>query len=533
MSSAGASDVVPGWREAADQVVRGMRAFSITTHPRQLASMIAYALPRHGMTPAAALIGSALTWGNDVELTDRWGKLSYRKLGAATGRLAAALADAGLVRPGTRIGLMAEDDRFFLMALGAVGLAGGSVWLLNPRLGTDDLQACLANDAIETVIHSPSCAGAVAGFAGRTIPTDQFAALIRETPPAAPIPQRARDSRFIMLTGGTTGTPSPIPIRRRWSAPLAALALAGASGVRHGRPTLITAPLFHGYGLACAMLCLVAGSPMVLSSTCRADAQLDKGATVPTVDWGAAMYAVACREPVSSIMGVPAQLRSLARYLDEVVPERDPAEAVTTVVSGSDRLDAATIQTLQQRWGPVMTNYYGTTESGTLTMIAGEELMIRPASLGRPVAGARIRIVDDRGAVVPRGREGYIQAASPLASVGGAGWRGSYTTADLGWVDDAGYLYFAGRTGPQQRAGGEFVNLSRVEAVLGTAEAVTWVRARMVPDELYGLRVAADVGTAAPDRVDVAALRELVRTRLGPASVPARITVVDGPLADA
>ena len=523
--------VAPRLDESLRQVVRGFRAFSLTTHPRELAQMLTYAVPRHGLSPAAAIIGAALTWGDRLALTDQWGAMSYRELGAATVRLASGFVSSG-VRPGTRVAIMARDDRHLLEALGAASLCGAAIAMLNPRVGADDLAATLAAERIRVVVHTPENADRLVSFRGVRISTSAFAELAKRTD-ASRTPHHGRASRLVMLTGGTTAGPSAIHIRGGFRAALPLLALAGGSGIRHGIPTLVCAPLFHGYGLACALLCLVAGSPLVTSSACRpglgaqldegqrstgADpltAQLDKGRTAPA--WGPAMYDAIRHERVGVVIAVPAQLRSLARELDAT--PRDPDERVTAVISGADRLDPETVAVFLRRWGPVVTNYYGTTETGTVTMITGADLAARPASLGRPVAGSKLRIVDERGDELPRGERGRIQLASLLSSVGD-GW---FTTSDVGWVDAEGYLYYTGRTGPKARMGGEFVSPAAVQDVLASIDGVAWARVSTEADALVGQRIVAEIGVREP--VDEAALRNEVRRRLGPAAVPARITV--------
>jgi len=566
------SDVSPTLGESIGQVVDGLRLFGLTSHPGRLLSMMAYALPRYGLSPAAAIMGPALTWGNRTALIDDRGSMSYRQLGAAVGRLAAGLDRAG-IGAGTRVGLMADDDRYLLIVMGAVGLCGGTVWPVNPRLGSDDVRAWLDDNRIEVVIHADHCASSLSGWvdsarssmsgdgaedddarptgsktpgldgAGGSVgtshstrPTDLRGGLVTlsmtecdrliAVSAGLPVPMRARQSHFVLLTGGTTAVPSSIPITARWSAPVPILALAGSIKVRHGAPVLVCAPCFHGYGLAVATLALVAGSPLVMSSVCRVEglSAMNKGGTTGRLDWGEAIFTVVSHHQVATIVGVPAQLRSLAAYLDQTNPPRTDEEQVVSIVSGSDRLEQATIDILQRRWGPVLVNYYGTTESGTVTMISGSALQAHPGSLGRPVATTRIRILGRQGLVLPRGQIGRIQVFSPLASQGSRLTGAAFLTSDLGWVDAEGYLYLKGRLGAG-KAGGEFINPSRVESVLTSLDGIVWARAWLVPDQKYGQRVVAEVGLAGGCAPDPEYWRQVVRTRLGPPSVPARITV--------
>jgi len=463
--------------------------------------MATYGLGHHGLTTSAALLGAALTWGDATALIDQDGPVTYRQLGAGAGAMAAQFART--VSPGDHVAVLVEDDRRHLMAMVALELCGARIWLVNPRLGSDDSTALVAANDIGLVVSAA------------------------DLPPVHPVnrsevPRHAKASRLVMMTGGTTAAPASVPVAPGLASPLTALALAGVTRVRHGQPVLICAPLFHGYGYSCAVLALIAGAPMVLSSACRTPglAAMSKGATAPRPDWGQAIYETCRREGVRAILAVPAQLRSLAAYLDWSEMAGAPPLDVQAVASGGDQLDQATLTSLQTHLGPVVTNYYGTTESGTATMITGAELAARPTSLGRPVAGSRVRILDDAGQVVPRGVKGRIEPVSGLVRRGA---RTSHVTNDIGWVDASGYLYLEGRAGPQQRSGGEFVNLRAVERVVADMRGVVSAEAYMAPDERFGQRVA--VRVQASSAVDADDIRAGLRARLGPAAVPGVVEI--------
>jgi len=500
------SDIALTFTEAAAQLASGALTLPITTHPRQVARLLR-ACRRHGITPTAIIIGAGLAWGDRVALTDNHGTLTYAQLAGATMRAAAGLK---LPRK-ARVGIMAWGDRFLLIALGAAGLNGASMCLLNPRLGTDDLASVVDQERLQAIIAAPGVN--LRGYTGNVIDITSLGGVS-----LADAPSQARDSRLVLLTGGTTRAPSPIALKHRPGGVVPLVALMGTTGVRHGLSTLIGVPLFHGHGLICAVMCLMVGAPMVLSSAIRGvvPAELEKGGTL-VPGWGEAMYAALLEQDVKVITAVPAQLNSLARFLDET--QLDAGESPISIVSGSDRLGASTIDALTRRWGPVVRNYYGTTESSTVTVITGAALAARPTSVGRPVAGCRIRIVDEAGRVVPRGVTGRVQIWSPLVPASNC-----HTTNDTGWVDDDGYLFLAGRSDQKLRSGGEFVDLDAVAAVVREVTGVESVRAYAVPDETMGQRVAVEV--TCQDGVDAELIRAAVRDRLGPASVPKSVHLV-------
>ncbi|MCL2490487.1 MAG: hypothetical protein FWF36_07180 [Propionibacteriaceae bacterium] len=90
-------------------------------------------------------------------------------------------------------------------------------------------------------------------------------------------------------------------------------------------------------------------------------------------------------------------------------------------------------------------------------------------------------------------------------------------------MDDDGYLYLQGRAGPQQRSGGEFVNLRAVERVVGDLPGIVTVEAYMAPDQRFGQRVALRLDTTTV--VDPDGIRAALRDRLGPAAVPGIVEI--------
>ncbi len=500
--------------ECVRQVWAGLRVFGIGSQPVALARIALGALPRHGMTVAGAIAITARVWGDRVALLDDRGAVTYAELGRATERLAAALDHHRLVRAGTRVAVLCHDDRDLFVAAAAAGLAGGRVSQLSPRMGRARFRAWLADSGAELILHAPDAADLLRGHPGRALSTGEFAGLAAGTPPGWPVPDRARQSRSVMVTSGTTGVPKGIAIGRRASQPLAAFALAGSTRIRPGAPTLVWPALHHGYGLAVAVLCLVVGSPVVTASALPRLSLAD-GA-------GQAALAAIHRYGVEVVCAVPAQLRALADALES---DRHPPR-LRAVVSGSDLLDQATIAALQRTVGPVVVNFYGSTEAGTFTMATGPAVT-GPGCVGRPIAGARVQIVGEDGTPVPIGVPGRVRVRSLMASVAdrpGSRW---LTMGDRGYLDEGGRLHLLGRVGPVARLGGEFVDPAAVEDVLAGLPGVLAASVEVVADGTYGRRMAASVRLAPGQQADPAGWRAAVRDALGPAAVPREIVLRD------
>ena len=194
-------------------------------------------------------------------------------------------------------------------------------------------------------------------------------------------------------------------------------------------------------------------------------------------------------------------------------------------------------------WGPVITEYYSSTEANGLTLISAAEWLAHEGSVGRAVVG-RIRICDADGAEVPVGTVGTVyfeRDEVPFTYHGDPEktraaqhpehptWT---TTGDLGRVDEEGYLYLADRQSFLIISGGVNIYPQEIENCLALHPAVEDVAVTGVPDEEMGESVHAwVVPAAAYGGVDRTALAEEitahVRAHLAGYKVPRGVTFLD------
>ena len=179
-------------------------------------------------------------------------------------------------------------------------------------------------------------------------------------------------------------------------------------------------------------------------------------------------------------------------------------------------------------------NAFGQTETtSTLTVLGpddhrlegtAEEIEARTRrlrSIGRPLPDVEVRVVDDDGTLLAVGQVGEIHVRTPRAMKGYAGASDSpfttdgwLPTRDLGWLDEDGYLYVAGRKDDMIIRGGENIAPAEVEAVLGSHPAVEEVAVVGVPDVEWGQRVAACVVLRPGGRASAEELSGFCRERL-------------------
>ena len=157
-------------------------------------------------------------------------------------------------------------------------------------------------------------------------------------------------------------------------------------------------------------------------------------------------------------------------------------------------------------WGPIIDEYYASSEAIGSTLISAEEWLAHPGSVGKPMA-CEIHIVDENGNELPPGQAGEIyfaggysfeylnDAAKTAASRDMHGW---VTVGDVGYVDEEGYLYLTDRRHHMIISGGVNIYPQETENLLVTHPKVLDAAVFGVPDDEMGQRVLAAVQTVDP-----------------------------------
>jgi fatty-acyl-CoA synthase len=196
-------------------------------------------------------------------------------------------------------------------------------------------------------------------------------------------------------------------------------------------------------------------------------------------------------------------------------------------------------------------NAFGQTETAsTIAMLGPEDHVIEgteeekakklrrlASSIGRPLADVEVRIVDDNGNPVASGAVGEIVARGPRIMAGY--WRdedktrevmtadGWLRTRDVGWMDDEGYIYLAGRADDMIIRGGENISPEAVENVLTAHLAVEEAAVIGVADAEWGQQPRAVVALRPGASATAEEIVEYCRTRLAPFARPRSVVFVD------
>jgi malonyl-CoA/methylmalonyl-CoA synthetase len=450
--------------------------------------------------------------------------VSYAQADERAARVAGLLAGLGL-RPGDRVTAQVRKSPAALWLYLGCLRAGCVFHPLNDAYRREEV-AYLAADAQpglavcdpgdEALFREVAPAGCRVLTLSATGAGSLADALATAAPPAAVAPRSAADLAILLYTSGTTGRPKGAMITHGNLA-ANARALVAAWGFTGADRLLHALPIYHAHGLFVGVGCtLMSGASMLF---------------LPRFD---AAEVAARLDGCTVMMGVPTYY---ARLLAEPDFGRDACRTVRLFVSGSAPLSPETFAAFRDRTGHEILERYGMTETGMNTSNPLRGLR-RPGSVGLPLPGVEVRIVDAADRPLPAGATGEIQLRGPNVFPGY--WRlpgqtaaaftadGWFRTGDQGVLDASGYLAIAGRSKDLVISGGLNVYPREVEDLLDSLPGVAESAVIGAPHPDLGEAVVAVVVAAAGAAVDEAGIMAALRGRLAGFKLPKRVIVADG-----
>jgi long-chain acyl-CoA synthetase len=339
----------------------------------------------------------------------------------------------------------------------------------------------------------------------------------REDPDEGPA---ATATQSIIYTSGTTGRPKGV--RRPVPTPAHAAEIARlrelAYGIKPGIRTVVAGPLYHSapnsFGLRAGPVCDL----LVLMPRFEPEAFLR----------------IVERERIDTVFLVPTMFIRLLKLPDEVRSAYD-VSSLRFVIHAAAPCPPEVKRAMIDWWGPIINEFYGGTESGPVTFATTADALAKPGTVGRAAPGAQIRILDDEGAVLPRGQVGevfsrieayadftYQNAPEQRAAIERDGF---ITCGDVGYLDEDGYLFVCDRKRDMIISGGVNIYPAEIEAAIHALPGVRDCAVFGVPDPEYGESVVAVVEPLDGATLDPAAMRDALAREIAAYKVPRTIEI--------
>jgi long-chain acyl-CoA synthetase len=456
-----------------------------------------------------------------VKLDDA--ELTYGLMDEGSARVAGILRDHGIGR-GDRVGVMLPNVPYFPVVYYGIVRAGAVVVPMNVLLKGREVGYYLEDSGAKLLFAWHGFAEAAASGAEKaggveivSVAPGEFESLLAGTEPVRELAEvDGGDTAVILYTSGTTGQPKGAELTHDNLRRNASLS-GGLYGVAEDDVLFGGLPLFHTFGQTCCMnVAAYTGATLTLL------AKFEPGKALEIIQ----------RDKVTVFAGVPTMHGALLHH-----PERESYDtsSLRVIISGGASIPGEVLRGVEEAFGVVLLEGYGLSETSPVASFNKPEGR-KVGSIGTPVEGVEMRIVDDDGNELPPGEvgeiaikghnvmKGYLGRPDATADAIRDGW---FHTGDLGKVDEDGFFFIVDRKKDMIIRGGYNVYPREVEEVLYEHPAVREAAVIAVPDEEWGEEIGAAVVLKEGEQVDADTLRSYVKEQVASYKYPRRLWFVE------
>src|SRR3954447_24800727 len=449
--------------------------------------------------------------------------LTYSALDEAVGRAAGLLRARG-IGPGDRLGLQLPNVPYFpIVYFGALRI-GAVVVTMNPLLKAREVAYHLKDSGARLLVAWPDFADAATGGAEESgadcvlTQPGEFEQMLGAVDPIEDVVDRADDDPAVIIyTSGTTGSPKGATLTHD-NLTSGAAAARELVDISPDDVTVATLPLFHVFGMNSVMnACLVNGGLLTL---------------LPRFEPGKVLELIQ-RDRATVFAGVPTMFSALLNH-----PERESHDtgSLRLCISGGAAIPVEVLRGFDEAFGATILEGYGLSETTGMGSFNLPDRERKPGSIGVPIGGTEMKVVDDDGNELPQGEPGEILMRGPFVmkeywnkpeateETMAGGW---FRTGDIAKVDEDGYFFIVDRKKELIIRGGYNVYPREIEEVIYTHPAVREAAVVGVPHDELGEEVAAAVAVRDGEEVSPDELRAFVKERVAAYKYPRQIWLVD------
>nr|PZM96983.1 MAG: p-hydroxycinnamoyl-CoA synthetase [Actinomycetota bacterium] len=459
--------------------------------------------------------------------------LTYGDLADAVDRTAGALASMG-VRKGDRVAMLGENSPEFIQVMFACFHLGAVYVPINTRLAPPEVQHVLDDSGAKVLVHDTELAQradaalaltrraaeiTVLAIGGAQLGKTDFAQTVAAAEPRLAFePVSIEDPAAIIYTSGTTGTAKGAVLSHR-NLTFVAINTIIDYDVVSDDVALMISPLFHVASLGMGALpCILKGATLVV------ERRFDPGRALALIE----------KHGVTMMSGVPTTYQLIADH-----PNWDATDlsSLKKLTCGGSAAVPRIIEAYEKR-GLRFSQGYGMTETSPgATSLSANMTLEKAGSVGLPHFFSHVRVMREDGTPAAVREVGEIQIIGPNVFSGYLGLEeatrnaftddGWYKSGDLGYLDEDGYLFIAGRLKDMIISGGENIYPIEVEARIAALEGVTGVAVIPQPDPDWGEVPVAVLTLADGVEMDLETLRARLDGVVARYKLPKRVIVVD------
>ncbi len=462
-------------------------------------------------------------------------RLTWGEFDATINRLAHALIARG-VAGGGRVALMLPNGSEYLIAQQALARIGATAVQIGYRSKPAEIAYILTNAEPKATLVHAEFAGAmrearaltgkggpmiIVGGAAQTSAeaTDWEHALSAASPEVPPRVKGGDGGGVIVYTSGTTGKPKGA--NRSWKKTgfESVADMIVQTGMRTDDRHLVVCPLYHSAAPAFVTIMLSLGATVVLMNHFEPEGALD----------------IIQRERITSTLMVPTMIIRITNLPEEALAKYD-TKSLRWVMSAAAPLSTDAARRFMKRFGPVLWNFYGATETGLVTLAGPHDHVQRPGTIGKALRGNQIRLLDDAGQEVAAGQIGELYARNSTLISGyhkndeatASSLRdGFFSVGDMGRLDSDGYYYLESRKHDMVISGGVNIYPREIEDHLNTHPAILEAAVVGVPDPEWGETLKAFIVMRRGARITETEVIDYCRATLADFKRPRKVTFLD------
>jgi long-chain acyl-CoA synthetase len=439
------------------------------------------------------LAGAAERYAGKTLVVSGGRRLSYAELEAASNKVANALVGLGVAK-GDRVALLLTNSPEFVVVYFGVVKIGAIAVLLDPKYKLTELVS-LCNDSKPRVLVTESpCLGQLALILNEFKSVERvidlgtksqgqllgYQELMTEGSPSPVATEpRPEDIAHIAYSSGPSFHPQGVAMSHGALVKEAAISGEGFKQTDKDTVVLFALPMHHAFGLVVIMMTAIArGSRVALLSGLSIDS----------------LFQLIERERATIFMGVPF-VHSLIVDAVEMGGIKHDISSLRVWGTAGSAMPATIAKKVKDYIGLTPVNFWGMTESAAQVSCTALDGWGAANSVGKPLPGWELKIVDDGGEELPKGETGEIIVRGPImnsyynnpqatAQVIKDGW---LYTGDVGWLDENGWLFLAaGRKKDMLISKGQNICPSDIEEIIGTYPKVAEVAVVGIADQSRG-----------------------------------------------